>query len=424
LKKQYIFLVSVAVIFLLLAGCGGGIGGGPTPPAEYKITVSVSPSEVYEEEETHCWAEVQPTPPVGVVIKWKQFPSSPAGSFEPLQGESVIWKAPLDVPDATTFSLVAYFELLGKTYEGSATIVVLPKGSPPVNPPSISIEYPSDEQVVGSGTLLTVLGSIYQGSSALRELQVLDSDGTILQRWSVSSSGAFRVDLSNFGSPGRKTIRVRAVDSAGLYAEQTLQIVNDDGQLDGAAREFLRKYCSDAYGRTIRFGELTTGPYTVPVNVYLDSSLSSHLTEVKDALEEAEKFWKHYTGIEFRYINSYPPRPQDPKTPVIGIGAWWDKEGPGGAVAVTTRGSQQDVHELTDVGIVLYKGWLSWPQDTQIGALTHELGHALVTASEIEEFGFRCVLWPILTSVNDQIIPTIMQRAVHLLYNNSPGWQP
>jgi hypothetical protein len=328
------------------------------------------------------------------------------------------------VERATSFSIVAYIVVDGRTYEGEASIVVLDKSEPPVTPPSISLNYPSSETLVGSGTLLTIIGNISQGSNPLRELQVIDSDGTILQRWSSVTPGAFRVDLSSFGSSGRKVLKVRVVDSAGLFAETNIQVNNDDVLLDQSAREFLKKYSCDAYGRTIRFGDLTTGPYAVPVNVYLDSSLNNHLTEVKNALEEAEKFWEHYTGIEFRYINSYPPRPQDSKTPVIGIGAWWDKEGPRGAVAVTTRGSQQDAHELTDVGIVLYKGWLDWPQDTQIGALTHELGHALVTASEIEEFGSRCVLWPILTDYRDQVIPTIMQRAIHLVYSYPPGWQP
>jgi hypothetical protein len=228
------------------------------------------------------------------------------------------------------------------------------------------------------------------------------------------------VDLSNFGSLGRKNVIVRIVDSAGLYGEQSISIINDEALLDEAAREFLRKYSCDAYSKTIRFGDLTTGPYTVPVNIYLDSSLGNHLSEVKDTLLKAEEFWKHYTGIKFQYINSYPPRPQDPKTPVIGIGAWWDEEGPGGAVAITSRGTQQDIHELTDVGITLYKGWLDECELDKIRTLTHELGHCLVTELHTDPD-----MYDIMSNIPWE--PFLWwpyeQKAVKILYSLPPGTQ-
>jgi hypothetical protein len=428
MKKLSIALF-ISIIIAIISGCGGGGGGintSPTPPptpSGYTITVSLSNNTVQEGNEVYVKARVSPDPPSGSVITWSQEPASPAGSFNPPSGFQTTWTAP-KVSSPTTFTLKASLSVGGAIYFGVASITVQPQQAPPQNPPTISLDYPTSEQVVGTGTLLTILGSISQGSNALREIQVLDSDGTVLQRWSATP-GAFRVDLSNFGSPGRKVLEVRIVDSAGLYGEQSISIINNEALLDEAAREFLQKYSCDAYSKTIRFGDLTTGPYTVPVNIYLDSSLGNHLSEVKDTILKAEEFWKHYTGIEFQYINSYPPRPQDPKTPVIGIGAWWDKEGPGGAVAITSRGTQQDIHELTDVGITLYKGWLDEPYEMKKTILAHEIGHVILTMSHVDDFGPLFIM----SSAGDaggseRIIPPIVQHAIKLLYSNPPGWQP
>jgi hypothetical protein len=411
----------------LLYGCGGGglnlpnvvNPPNPNPPTGYRVTVTLNMNQVYEGEEVICRVELSPS--VQQVINWRQEPSSPSGTFSPLSGSVVRWRAPM-VERATSFSLIACVVIQGKSYEGSASVIVLDKSEPPQEPPRISISYPLDDgkqNLVGEGTLLTIMGNVQAGSNPIQKIQVLEGSN-VLQEWPISSSGEFRIDLGRFGKPGQKMLKIRAVDSSGLYGEASIQVVNDDTVLDAQAREFLRKYCTDAYGKTIRFGNLTTGPYTVPVNVYLDSSLGTHLTEVKHALEEAEKFWERYTGIEFRYINSYPPRPEDPKTPVIGIGAWWDKEGPGGAVAITTRGSQQDVHELTDVGIVLYKGWLYESELDKIRTITHELGHCLVTELHTDPS-----MYDIMSNIPWE--PFLWwpyeQKAVKILYSLPPGSQ-
>jgi hypothetical protein len=389
------------VLPILFSGCGGGVN---SPPTEYKVIVTISPSQVYEGEKVFCSAEITPAPPAGVSVVWGQDPPSPSGIFNPPNGMSVQWTAPIGIRNSQVFSLTASFTEMGKEYSGSATIVVLPKGSPPVNPPSISIEYPSDEQVVGSGTLLTILGSVQAGTNPLKELEAIDSDGTILQRWSVSSSGAFRMDLERFGVTGRKTLRLRVIDSAGLFGEASIAVLNDDVELEAQARQFLRKYNVASDGGTIPFA-------TTDIPVVVPSSLQSYWQAVTDACN----FWNKYVPL----LHLYPVSSTSSEYFIKIID---DTSQTSNYVAETFR--TYGVHEVVKAYIHLYKGWLSWPQDTQIGALTHELGHALVTASEIEEFGFRCVLWPILTSVNDQIIPTIMQRAVKLLYQHPPAWQP
>jgi len=418
--KSRACLIMLSLVSLLW-GCGGGglnlpnvvnpPNPTPNPPTGYRVTVTLNMNQVYEGEEVTCTAEVSPS--VQQVINWKQEPSSPTGRFSPLSGAVVRWHAPL-VERATSFSIVAYIVVQGRTYEGSSSVVVLDKSEPPQEPPRISIDWPKGETVVGAGVLLTIIGTVSQGSNPLKELVVLDSDGSLLQKWPISP-GDFRVDLSNFGSPGRKVIRVRAVDSAGLYGEQTIAVTNDNSLLDEEAREFLKKYSCVAGTNTIRFGNLGTGPYTKPVRIYLIDEAANY----RNLVEEACQFWQKYCGFSFEVYTIHMG--DTAPLPAIAIIPKFNEDP--GVVALTERG-YANTYEVAEADISLYKGWLDWPQNTQTGALTHELGHALVTASEIEEFGSRCVLWPILTDYRDQVIPTIMQRAIHLVYSYPPGWQP
>jgi hypothetical protein len=266
---------------------------------------------------------------------------------------------------------------------------------------------------VGTGTLLTIIGSVSQGSNALREIQVLDGDGTILQRYSATQ-GAFRVDLSNFGSLGRKVLRFRAVDSAGLSAETTIQVVNDDALLDQNAREFLRRY-SCAGGGTERFGDLEDGPYSKPVRIFI---ISSELNQYEALIKKAADFWTKYCGIAFQ-VFEYDGSHID--FPYILLEAKF-AEDPPQIVAETRRGFIGN--KIVSGDITLYKGWLDEPDSAKIEALAHELGHALLTASEVEEYGPYMVMWPFVGDIQWTILPPIVQKAVRLLYSNPPAWTP
>jgi len=403
-------------LFSLLYGCGGGglnlpnVGNPPNPPTGYRVTVTLNMNQVYEGEEVTCTA--QSSPPVQAEVRWRQEPSSPSGTFSPLSGSVVRWRAPL-VEKATSFSLIACVVVQGRTYEGSASIVVLDRSEPPQEPPRISVDWPDSEQVVGSGTLLTILGSVQAGTNPLKELVVLDSDGTILQRWSVSP-GSFRVDLSSFGSPGRKVIRVRAVDSAGLYAEQALQIVNDDTLLDSSAREFLRRYSCSGDGGSIRFGNLQTGPYAKPVEIWLFQGVEPY----QSLVESAAQFWTKYTGIQFKILR----HDQHPSEDVYITICDRFSEDPG-PVAITQRSFESDPHEITYIRIDLYKGWLDESNDQRVRTLAHELGHGLYTEEEVTEFGPYFVQWPYgPLEIQKVIIPPIVQRGIKMVYSHSPGW--
>lgn len=407
-------------LFSLLWGCGGGglnlpnvvNPPNPQPPSPtISVRVTLNMNQVYEGEEVTCTAEVSPS--VQQVINWKQEPSSPSGTFSPMSGSVVRWRSPM-VERATSFSLIAYIVVQGKTYEGSASIVVLDRSEPPQEPPRISISYPTDDgrqNLVGEGTLLTILGRAQEGTYPLSKIQAIEGE-SVLQEWPISSSGDFRIDLEKFGSPGRKTLKLRAVDSQGLFGETQLPIINDNNQLDSAARGFLRKYSCSGDGGTIRFGNLQTGPYAMPVKVYINT-----VQQWKDLIEKACAFWSRYTGIQFELVVG-----SQAELPCIGIQDKTNKEN--SAVAGTIRAYSQDPHEITVVAINLYKGWLNLPTSIQIGTVAHELGHALLTASEVEDYGYRCIMWPIMGDVDQKVIPPTMQYAIKLLYQHDPAWQP
>jgi hypothetical protein len=389
----------------------------PNPnPTGYKVIVTLNMNQVYEGEKVFCSAQIQPTQPAGVSINWRQDPLEPAGIFLPSSGAQVSWKAPTGIQRACTFSLIASFTLMGRTYEGSSTIVVLPQNSPPQQPPSIVVNWPDREVVVGSGTLLTIIGSVSQGTNPLRELQVLDSDGSLLQRWPISSSGAFRADLSSFGSPGRKVLRLRILDSVGLYSEQTITVTNDETVLDAQAWEFLKKYCTDAGSRTIRFGNLQTGPYAMPVEIWLFQGVEPY----QNLVESAAQFWTKYTGIQFKILR----HDQHPSGDVYITICDRFSEDPG-RTADTERSFSTDTHEVVYVRVNLYTGWLDEPNEMKRVIMCHEVGHGILTMSHIDEFGPLFIM----SSAGDaggseRVIPPIVQHAIKLLYTHQPGWQP
>lgn len=402
-------------LFSLLWGCGGGglnlpnvvNPPNPQPPSPtISVRVTLNMNQVYEGEEVTCTAEVSPS--VQQVINWKQEPSSPSGTFSPMSGSVVRWRSPM-VERATSFSLIAYIVVQGKTYEGEASIVVLDKSEPPVTPPSISLNYPSSEIIVGSGTLLTIIGSISQGSNALSRLQVIDSNGDLLQEW-PAQPGAFRVDLERFGSPGRKVLKVRVVDSAGLFAEASIPVLNDDAQLDSAARELIRRY-NVINGGTTRIGNTQNGPPNRPIKVYINSTL-----RWRDLIQASCDFWTRYTQVKFEvttFVN-------EAESPCIVVADYTDKNA---SVAADTYYTYPtgDSHER-DATIRLFKGWLSYDEEMKLAILEHEFGHALITLQHIDEDGPLGVLSS--SPTGNKIISPRMQRAVELIYQSPPAWQP
>jgi hypothetical protein len=405
---------------VLLYGCGGGGGlipptPTPNPPSPgYRVTVTLNMNQVYEGEEVTCTAEVSPSS-VQAEVRWRQEPDSPSGVFSPLSGSVVRWRAPL-VEKATSFSLIACVVVQGRTYEGSASIVVLDRSEPPQEPPRISISYPVDDgkqNLVGEGTLLTIMGNVQAGSNPIKKIQILEGS-KVLQEWPISSSGSFRVDLSSFGSPGKKTIRVRVVDSAGLYSETSIPVVNDDAQLDSAARQFLRRYSCAGDGGTIRFGSLQTGPYAKPVEIWLFQGVEPY----QNLVESAAQFWTKYTGIQFKILR----HDQHPSEDVYITICDRFSEDPG-QVAITQRSFESDPHEITYVRVNLYKGWLGYPDTLKVDVLSHELGHALLTEQHIDEYG----QWFVMSTWGGnavRLLPCIAQKATRLLYEHAPGWKP
>jgi hypothetical protein len=408
MKKLSIALY-ISIIIAIISGCGGGgINTTPTPPptpSGYTITVSLSNNTVQEGNEVYVEARVSPDPPSGSVITWSQEPASPAGSFNPPSGFQTTWKAP-KVSSPTTFTLKASLSVGGAIYFGVASITVQPQQAPPQNPPTISLDYPTSEEVVGTGTLLTILGRISQGSNPLKELQVLDSDYLLLQKWTITQPGAFRIDLSNFGSKGEKSLKIRIVDSLNLYSETQIQVINDDNLLEEKAREFLRKYnVAPGDGGTVPFA-------TTDIPVIVPDSLKQYWQTFQSACD----FWNKYAPLLHLY-------PVSSTTNEYFIMILDETNQLSNYVAEASR--TYGIHTVAEGYIYLYKGWLDAPDGYKIAVLEHELGHCLLTADEITEFGWACVMWPYADyDCKMQVLPPIMQSATRWLYSNPPGVKP
>jgi hypothetical protein len=255
------------------------------------------------------------------------------------------------------------------------------------------------------------MGNVQAGSNPIQKIQVLEGSN-VLQEWPISSSGDFRVDLERFGVPGRKSLKVRVIDSAGLYSETSIPVVNDDAQLEAQAIQFLRKYNVASDGGTVRLGNLLSGPYARKVTVYINT-----VTQWRDLIEEACSFWTRYTNIQFELAVA-----PEAESPCIIIADHTNENK--SIIAETFRGYVSDPHEI-DATIRLYKGWLDESNDQRVNTLAHELGHGLYTEKEITEFGPYFVQWPYgPLEIQKVIIPPIVQRGIKMLYSHSPGWAP
>ncbi|MBC7330021.1 hypothetical protein H5T88_06640 [bacterium] len=421
-----VFLVVFSVSVLLLMGCARSGSGGiipiPNPvPDEYRVIVEVTPQEVYEGEEVSCFADITPGD-YGGVITWEQIPSTPSGIFNPPTGETTKWKAP-DVEMRTEFEIKASIVVGQTTYTGRATVVVLPKEAPPVYPPQIVIDYPFDKIVVGSETIMTILGKLKEGSNPIDRIEVEitdDNEVAILETFGnevIEDIGGgikcFRLDIKHFGAPGYKQVKVRVIDKQGVFGESTIEVINDDILLEEKALEFLRKYNCLFDGGTQRFGNLNTGPYHRPVRVYINT-----VEKWKSLIEQGCEFWTRYSGIEFELLVSEG----EPEKPVVIISDETTQD-LGNVVAMTYLYGLDD-HETTTSVIKLYKGFLELSDPMKIGIIAHELGHVLLTSKEVTEFGCYFTMWPYGCPIDQQVIPPEVQKAIKLLYTHEPGWIP
>ena len=424
------FLASTLVLFL--TGCGGGGKGGPTPPSpppsnngQVSATLTASPSRVRSGEATILSVTV--TGPGPISISWRQEPTSPSGRFIQVDDSHTRWEAPA-VSNITEFKLIAVITFpLGFSISVSTTVTVDPGagggngGNPPpsVTPPSVSLSYPPQDgkvNVVGEGVKLTLIGSVQAGSYPVSRLQVLDSDGSLLQEW-VVNEGVFRVDLERFGLIGQKTVKVRVVDTAGNYGETQLQLINDPALLENLAREFLRRYCAAGDGKLVRFGDLNDGPLANPVRVYLWPEVQPYASLVQQACS----FWESYTRIRFELIQRAPTE-SDP-APRIAIDAKFNSDA--GYAAVTSRGTTSSTYKIDFGSITLYRGWYTTDETDKWQTLAHEIGHVILmtTGRGVDGQGHTDD-----GSIMDYrpgpirlFLHPYQQRAIQILYSSNPG---
>jgi len=339
-KHFYCIVCIVAVLALLTAGCGGGGSGSlvPAPPPSPPSNPPSPPSNPPD----------NPTPP-----------SNPNNPLQP---------PPPSNPQT------------------------------PSNPaPQLTLWYPGagdpeSVRVVGSGTLLTILGEVYGAD----QIEVYDQDGTLLETFSVTP-GMFRIDLSRFGSSGRKLLRIVARGQGGESSVE-VEVIYDEGVLEGLAQEAIARYRMKRFAKSPWCTE-------VPIPVWLNGS-QKYRAQTEAALE----FWSLYTQLKFQVVT------EKPSPPAIVITDMTNKDP--GIIAETVVGSSTG--EILDVaGISLYAKFRELQPEVQISVLAHELWHALSGgAGHPDDLGWRFIGQPV-GSIENKVIPPVIQRAFSILYSGS-----
>jgi len=426
--KRHLLLLMAVSTLVIIGGCGGG-GKGPllppsNPPSPSQptdvLTRIVGPTEV----ESGGVANLELTTGDSVkdqilaeatAVSWSYQPTEPSITIKKLN-DSRNWQVKFPQVNSEvvyTISFVAVNHQASIRFSGQTQIRVIT--SPSVEPPKVYLRYPADwpedVRTVGNGTKLKIVGEAYPGSYPIAKLRVTDQ-GTILQEWPFNG-GLFEVDLEKFGSPGRKWVRVEAVDSQGNVGSSELELIHDPARLDALAMEFLRKYACTWDGRVVRFGDREDGPFAKPVRVYLWPEVIPYHSIVEEACE----FWTRYTGIQFQVID-VPSIPEDTlPAPAIVIFGKFDTYT--NAVAITKRGYDPVTRNKVKEGdITLYQGWLTLTDELKSLVIAHELGHVLLIP---DNNAYHTKNGSFLDASPRPYIHPFMQKAIHLLYAHQPG---
>jgi len=279
-----------------------------------------------------------------------------------------------------------------------------PPSQPPSNPaltPGIRIWYPrtgdpESVRVVGSGTLLTIIGEAYGAD----QIVVYDQDGSLLETFEVTP-GQFRVDLSRFGTPGRKTLKIVARGPGG-ESVANLEVVNDEVVLrslaEGAIQRYgMRRFAWPPYGTE------------KPIPVYI--KLKYLPKEYIPLVEEACEFWTRYTSLKFDTLII----PDDSVIPDPSIVITYENKDPG-YIAETRNYGAGGIVDGSHV--YLYSRFAGLSEEAQASIIAHEMWHVLFdTDHPGTEFGTRFIGYPYHPfDLSTSTIPPVIQRVIDILY--------
>jgi len=225
-------------------------------------------------------------------------------------------------------------------------------------------------------------------------LQALDTDGTVLQSWKVSP-GDFRVDLSNFGSPGDKNITLRIAESPLSTAQ--VPVIVDDARLEQRAQELIAQGLH---------------PWeTTSLKLYVPSSLRNYSSIFQNAAE----FWSTYSVFRFEILIG---QHSDGERGYIQV---WDETSTSSGKAAETN-INADHGRNVDSSIIVYQGWIVQEDWCKEFIISHELWHALAGTFEEAEyysisFGSRFPGYQKISPLplSEAIIPPILQRTLQIL---------
>ena len=419
--KRHLLLLA---LILTIGGCGGG-GKGPllppsNPPSQPGqptdvLTRIVGPTEV----ESGGVANLELT--TGDSVKDQILAEADVSwSYQPTElsikklNDSRHWQVSFpQVSNEVVYTISFVAVQASIRFRGQTQIRVIP--SSPVEPLKVYLRYPADwpedVRTVGNGTKLKIVGEAYPGSYPIAKLRVTDQ-GTILQEWPFNG-GLFEVDLEKFGSPGRKWVRVEAVDSQGNVGSAQLELIHDPARLDALARDFLLKYAT-VNGRVVRFMSLSDGPPSKPIKVLVNRALAGHIETIRQGVD----FWTRYTGLNF----------------VVEITQKDDLRAPEDYGSILLRFetvdttsyaktwkfyTDEDAVYKVGIGLIaLYRGWLTSVNEFKSLVIAHELGHVLLIP---DNNAYHTKNGSFLDASPRPYIHPFMQKAVHLLYAHQPG---
>jgi hypothetical protein len=236
--------------------------------------------------------------------------------------------------------------------------------------------------LVMDGTLLAFTVEVKHADS----LEVV-VDGDVVDTIAVDQVGYPTVELTKFGTEGKKDITLRAVHTSG-NAEATLAIENNPTDVNKLALKYLKDYLRIDNDKITRWEK---------VNL----TILNQYPEVQDALEKAIVFLNKRTPITFTLTT-------DTKAD---INVLEDTKLDG-----SSTGGQSSVSNTMSIGVVNMEP----DHVTKPGIVAHELAHVLGLAhvADADTTNIPSLMTPILS---DPVLFPHQQRAIEIFYKNDAG---
>ena len=279
-----------------------------------------------------------------------------------------------------------------------------PVEPPEETPPSVSLSWPNDQQLVGG--MMTAESQVFD-DKGIGKVELLIDDVVIAIDTS-GKQGVYHIDFNvDALATGTHTLKAQATDNSGNINFSTVEVKVDPVELRAQALQFLRDFNARRNSDGTISGELTRWE-SMPLIVEVSPEIlqDGYLEEVKKATD----FWTKYTDIPFevRAGDVNQVNPMTGKDGVIYIqygglgidpgsnGTEWNKMGEGYTI-------QASIIALRKVPLYL-------------SLLAHELGHAL-------PLGHTGQASTIMTSNFLRMDPVVAQAMKILYFELVPGSQ-